>query len=124
MSPQNQRLNLIEEHLQAMMGVQLEFPFGPEPKVFKVAGKMFAWTAVKDGIPVMTVKASPGDVAFLIDEFQDITPGYHMNKRHWVTVRLNGQVEQGMLEDLATTSYTLVVRKLTKAKQKSLGFTE
>ncbi|GAB6261981.1 MmcQ/YjbR family DNA-binding protein [Photobacterium sp. CCB-ST2H9] len=110
----------IDQHLLSQPGAVIDYPFGPEPTVYKVAGKMFAWVAVRENIPVLTVKATPADVEFLVGEFPSITPGYHMNKRHWITVRMDGQIQSGMLEQLASASYQLVVSGLSKAQQNTL----
>ncbi|KDM91464.1 MmcQ/YjbR family DNA-binding protein [Photobacterium galatheae] len=111
---------LIDQHLLSQSGAVIDYPFGPEPTVYKVAGKMFAWIAVREDTPVLTVKAAPADVEFLVGEFPSITPGYHMNKRHWITIRMDGQLQRGMLEQLASASYHLVVSGLSKAQQSAL----
>lgn len=108
-------------YLCNLKGAETSYPFGPEVLVYKVMGKMFALiTDSEEGCRV-NFKAQPSDVEMLVDEFAAITPGYHMNKRHWITVKLKGDVPAGMIENLAGQSYALVVSKLTKKLQLELN---
>jgi predicted DNA-binding protein (MmcQ/YjbR family) len=63
------------------------------------------------------VKADPEDARALREQHEDITPGYHMNKKHWITLRPGGTLQKALVEDLVTESYRLVVEKLPRAKQ-------
>jgi len=101
-------------------GAEETYPFGPEARVFKVAGKVFAI----DNTPVhrslaeptvsVTVKALPENVPRLIRSVPGIDPGYHMSKKHWVTVRLNGTVPGGHVRELIAESHAIVVASLPK----------
>lgn len=93
------------------------YPFGPEAHVFKVFGKMFALIGFRNEKLTITLKASPENVTFLSEEFSCIERGYHMNKKHWITVILSEEISVGMLEDWIDCSYDLVVSKLTKAQK-------
>lgn len=93
------------------------YPFGPEAQVFKVFGKMFALIGFRNEKLTITLKASPENVTFLSEEFSCIERGYHMNKKHWITVILSEEISVGMLEDWIDCSYDLVVSKLTKAQK-------
>ena len=93
------------------------FPFGPDHEVHKVCGKVFLLMTELAGDPVATLKADPEDSEFLRGAHPDITPGYHMNKRHWITVRPGGQVDEQLLRDLVTESYLLVVEKVPRAQR-------
>ena len=75
----------------------LEFPFGPDVDVFKVRGKVFMFHAEVEGEPCVTLKALPSDSMSLRDAHADITPGYHMNKRHWITLHPGGTLTAGMV---------------------------
>ncbi|GAA4920539.1 MmcQ/YjbR family DNA-binding protein [Streptomyces coeruleoprunus] len=94
-----------------------EFPFGPETSVFKVAGKMFALSAL-DGRPLtVNLKCEPEIAERLrADHPQWIVPGYHMNKRHWNTVTV-GQLPVRMVRELIEDSYDLVVAGLPRAQR-------
>jgi len=101
-------------------GATLEHPFGPEAAVFKVAGKMFAVIPIPALPARVTLKCEPHFGAALVEEHAAITPGYHTDKRHWITVALDGSVEQDLLDDLVDGSYDLVVAKLPKRTQAAL----
>ena len=95
----------------------LEFPFGPELDVYKVRGKMFMFLAEVSGERLVTLKALPSDSMSLRDAQADITAGYHMNKRHWISLHPGGALTAGMINELVTESYRLVVAGLPKAQQ-------
>lgn len=95
----------------------LEFPFGPDYDVFKVRGKMFMLHVEVAGERQVVLKALPSDSMALREAHEDITPGYHMNKRHWVSLHPGGTLTPGMVEELVTESYRLVVAGLPKAQQ-------
>ncbi|CAG20278.1 MmcQ/YjbR family DNA-binding protein [Photobacterium profundum] len=111
----------LEKYLLSLKGAQGCYPFGPEAYVFKVMGKMFALTAIHNGIPSITLKCLPADGDFLVNEFASIIPGYHMNKQHWITIALTGELSESMLQDLADKSYNLVVSKLTRVNKEALS---
>ena len=110
----------LEEYLSKFENSEGSYPFGPEALVFKVMGKMFALVSQKEEIPRVTLKCPPADGEVLISQFDSVTPGYYMNKKHWITISLNGELSEEMVHDLAIGSYTLVVSKLTKAERKKL----
>jgi predicted DNA-binding protein (MmcQ/YjbR family) len=93
------------------------FPFGEETSVFKTSGngKVFALSAL-DGIPLeVSLKLDPEDSVALRAEFPQITPGYHLNKKHWVTIDLSGGVPDDLVEDLLRGSHDLVRPKRPRA---------
>ncbi len=103
-----------------------EYPFGPEVSVFKVQGKMFATLALGkmgkgDGQGNfdwwMNLKCDPDEAVALRDIFAAVIPGYHMNKRLWNTVILNGSIPKGEIERMIDNSFDLVVAKMTKKEQ-------
>lgn len=98
-------------------GAGLEHPFGPEWEVFKVRGKVFMLLTEVTGEPIVIIKADPEDSKALREQHDDITPGYHMNKRHWITLRPGGNLHERHVDELVTESYRLVVENLPKAKQ-------
>lgn len=105
------------ERAQELPGSSMGFPFGPDHEVHKVRGKVFLLMTVLGGDPVATLKVHPEDSAFLRTAHEDITPGYHMNKRHWITVRPGGEADEGMLRDLVTESYLQVVAGLPRRER-------
>ncbi|QGV80706.1 MmcQ/YjbR family DNA-binding protein [Streptomyces ficellus] len=91
-----------------------DFPFGPETSVFKVAGKVFALSAL-DGRPLtVNLKCDPEIALRLRAEHPAIVPGYHMNKRHWNTVTVQ-ELPERLVHELVEDSYDLVVAGLPKA---------
>ena len=100
---------------------QETFPFDATTLVFKVAGKMYALTAL-DGDPVtVSVKVRPDDSEALRAAHPGITPGYHLNKRYWVTLTLDGTLPDELIRSLIADSHALVVRGLTRAARADLG---
>jgi predicted DNA-binding protein (MmcQ/YjbR family) len=107
----------------ALPGATEEFPFDAENSVFKVAGKIFAISRL-DGRPLrVSVKCDPGLAEQLRAGYPAITPGYHLNKRHWNTVVLDGSVPDAMVRDMIEDSYDLVVSALPRAAREALGWT-
>ena len=89
---------------------ELCHPFGESPAVFKVAGKMFAVISLDDHPGRITLKCDPGYGAALADKYREITPGYHMSKRHWITVALLPSLAPDLVAALIAESYELVSR--------------
>ncbi len=96
------------------------FPFGPNVLVLKVKNKMFALADV-DIFESINLKCDPDKAIELREEFPGITPGYHMNKKHWNTVRCDGSVPDRVIYELINHSYSLVVKSLPKKDQESLN---
>jgi predicted DNA-binding protein (MmcQ/YjbR family) len=99
----------------ALPGAHEDFPFGDEVSVFKVGGKMFAASHL-DGDPLqISLKCDPDLAVELRAAHPAIVPGYHLNKRHWNTVTLDGSLPERLVTDLLVDSYDLVVASLPKA---------
>ena len=111
----------LQQHAQARVqelpGAGLEHSFGPGWEVFKVRDKVFMLMTDVTGEPIVILKSDPGEGKALQDEHDDITPGYHMNKKHWITLHPSGGLSQSLIEDLVTESYLLVVGNLPHAKR-------
>ena len=97
-----------------------DYPFGPEVAVMKVRGKMFTTLAEGEGGVNMNLKCDPHEALILRDIFSAVKPGYHMNKRHWNTVIMNGSIPRGEIERMVDNSYALVARGLPKAQRQAL----
>ncbi|WP_040725098.1 MmcQ/YjbR family DNA-binding protein [Thiomicrorhabdus sp. Kp2] len=110
----------LEKYLSTLKGSEASYPFGPEALVFKVMGKMFALVSQQEDIPRVTLKCAPADNEVLVSQFESVVPGYYMNKKHWITISLTGELSEDMLIDLANGSYKLVVSKLTKVNRGKL----
>lgn len=102
---------------EELPGAGLEHPFGPEWEVFKVGGKVFMLLTEITGEPIVILKAAPRDGEALREQHEEITPGDHMNKRHWITLSPGGGLHQPLVEELVTESYLLVVENLPRARR-------
>jgi predicted DNA-binding protein (MmcQ/YjbR family) len=101
----------------AQPGAEETFPFGEDVSVFKVGGKMFALSALRSWPLTVSVKCEPEPAVDLRRTYPAIRPGYHLNKRHWNTITLDGSLPDAMVRDLVQDSYYLVAR--TPARRRS-----
>lgn len=111
----------IEHACLAKPGAVLDRPFGPETLVYKVAGRMFALVARRATPLQVSLKCDPELAVALRSSYPAITAGYHLNKRHWNTVCLDGSVPDATVRELIDLSYDLVVAKLSAAVRHSLA---
>ena len=102
----------------AKKGVTEEFPFDNETLVFKVAGKMFALTNVSTFASI-NLKCDPEKAVELRDQYPAVLPGYHMNKKHWNTILLDGSIPSKLLQNWIDESYIRVVNALPKRERAS-----
>ena len=103
-------------------GSEETFPFSPGMSVFKVAGKMFALSR-EDAEPLsVSLKCEPLLAQQLRAAHPAITAGYHLNKRHWNTVVLDGSIPDQMVAEMIEDSYDLVVSRLPRAQRQALGW--
>jgi predicted DNA-binding protein (MmcQ/YjbR family) len=102
---------------QALPRAAAGFPFGETAAVFTVLGKMFAIVDVGDGPPRVSLKCDPGYAVALREQYPAVTAGYHLNKRHWNTVDLDGSIPEAVLDEWIQDSYDLVVDGLPRAMQ-------
>jgi predicted DNA-binding protein (MmcQ/YjbR family) len=103
-------------HFLSKPGAEETTPFGPEVLVYKVSGKMFA-AASPDEFPArINLKCDPERSLELRDQHESILPGYHMNKRHWNTLVLNGSLPSKLVAELIDHSYELVKKGLPKLR--------
>lgn len=95
-------------------------PFGEGVLVFKVACKMFALAALDDFPTTVNLKCDPDLALELRDRYEQVRPGYHMNKKHWNTVEIDSGVPEAQIRKMIEHSYDLVVRSLPKAQRDQL----
>lgn len=112
---------LLIKKLDAFKGAVPEYPFRSEVRVYKVMGKMFALVTEQEEPVKITLKAAPADATALESMFSAVIPGYHMNKKHWITVELDADASFDMVIDWAYASYDLVVAGLRKVDRKLLS---
>lgn len=94
-----------------------ERPFGPDALVFKVAGKMFALVAWQEEPLRISLKCEPHLAEMLRNTYDAVLPGYHLNKRHWNTVILDGSIADDEIREMIDASYVLVVKGMKKVDQ-------
>lgn len=110
------------EYCLSKKSVTESFPFNETALVFKVAGKMFALTSLDKIEFEVNLKCDPERALALRDEFPEtIIPGFHMSKKHWNTVLLDGRIKQNLFKELIDHSYDLVVQSLTKKARLEAG---
>jgi predicted DNA-binding protein (MmcQ/YjbR family) len=112
----------LRDHLLSYPGAEETFPFGPETSVFKVAGKMFALSQLAAVSVRVSVKCEPRLAEALRATHPAVIPGYHLNKRHWNTVIVDGSLPEQMIKNMIEDSYDLVVSSLSAARRRALGW--
>lgn len=117
----SEQIEFWRERLNAKPGSQEETPFGPQALVYKVAGKMFALLMLDRSPLGLNLKCEPQQALIIRDTFAAVTPGYHMNKKHWNTIDLEAQLDIDLIQSWIDDSYDLVKSKLPKAVQARLS---
>ena len=109
----------LKTYLMSQKATEETFPFGADVAVYKVLGKMFALLPVDMPLSV-SLKCDPDFAEVLRENYEAVQPGYHLNKRHWNTVTIDGSIPNNEIEEMIDTSYRLVVAKMTKKDQRKL----
>lgn len=117
-------LETLRAYMSKKKGSYEDFPFGPQAMVFKVMGKMFALVGLEDKPLRLNLKCDPELALHLREVYDAVRPGYHMNKKHWNTVILNGTIPYEEICSMIDDSYALVVKTLKKADRQKLGALE
>jgi predicted DNA-binding protein (MmcQ/YjbR family) len=112
----------VRVHCVSFSGAEETFPFGPNTSVFKVAGKMFALSQFAQTPLAVSLKCEPSLAEALREAHAAVLPGYHLNKRHWNTVIIDGSLTDQMIKDMIEDSYDLVVSNLPPARRHALGW--
>ena len=110
----------IKEYCLTLPQAKEDYPFGPDVQVFKIKNKLFALMTTREGVERVNLKCDPEEAIILREIFEDVIPGYHMNKMHWNTVILSGSIPDGEIKRMIDRSYCLVVKKLKKVDRESL----
>ena len=112
----------LRDHVLSYAGAEETFPFGTETSVFKVAGKMFALSRLGADSLRVSLKCEPRLAEALRAAHPAVIPGYHLNKRHWNTVIIDGSLPEPMIRSMIEDSYDLVVSKLSRSRRRALGW--
>lgn len=110
----------VREYCLNRKGVTESFPFDETTLVFKVIGKIFALVNL-DGDPSINLKCDPEKAVLLREQYESVIPGYHMNKKHWNTIRLDSMLPEHLIREWIDDSYRLVMLKMSKTDRKKLG---
>ena len=114
-------LETLRTYLLSKHGAIEDYPFGPQPLVIKVGGKIFALVAA-DATPLrISLKCEPAHAQFLRESFSAVQPGYHLNKEHWNTVTIDGSIPEEGVRAMIDESYRLVFAGLSKLVQRQLA---
>lgn len=112
-------LDTIREYCLSKPATEETLPFGPDVLVFKVAGKMFLLVPLDTDNLQFNAKCDPEEAEELRERYPNVQPGYHMNKKHWNTITVDGSVSSALLKKWIDQSYDLVVKSLpVKTKEK------
>jgi predicted DNA-binding protein (MmcQ/YjbR family) len=101
-------------------GVTEEFPFDEETLVFKIMGKIFLLASLESVPLQINLKCDPEKAVELREEYEVVQPGYHMNKKHWNTIIINGSISTDQIFEWIDDSYNLVLAGLSKSDLKKL----
>lgn len=114
-------MNNIIEYCLKKKGATNNYPFGPDPLVIKIAGKMFALIFENKGeYSYLNLKCDPVIAENLREQHENVRPGYHMNKKHWNTIIMDGSLSESDVFVLIDHSYDMVVRNLPKSIRESI----
>ena len=114
-------LETFREYCLSKSAAKESTPFGPDNVVFKVEGKMFAIAALEEVPSAVSLKCDPDLALELRDRYEQVRPGYHLNKRHWNTVVLDGAIPDHEIRQMVDHSYNLVVQGLPKIHREKLN---
>lgn len=98
----------LEEYILSMPNSRLDYPFGEDVAVYKIGDKMFALVPEKKNPISISLKCDPQLAQTLREKYESVMPGYHLNKKHWNTIVLSGQLEWEEIQALIRHSYNLV----------------
>ena len=112
----------LRDRCLSFAGAEETFPFGARTSVFKVGGKMFALSQLGADSLRVSLKCEPGLAEQLREAHAAVIPGYHLNKRHWNTVIIDGSLPDEAIVEMVEDSYDLVVSKLPQALRRALDW--
>ncbi len=111
----------LRRYCLAKPGATEEHPFGPGALVLKVGGKMFAIIGEDSEPLTVSLKCEPEIALMLRDAHASVTPGYHLNKRHWNTVSLDGTIDEDLVREWIDDSYDLVIEGLPRSLRNAIS---
>ena len=103
----------LREYCISKKGATEGFPFDESTLVFKVSGKIFALTDLEGEFSI-NLKCDPEKAIEIREQYPSVLPGYHMNKRHWNTIKIDGTISDSLIYEWIDHSYELIISKLYK----------
>lgn len=111
---------IAKDFADGLPGSYQDFPFGPEHLVYRIENKIFLFISEVRKEKIITIKSEPNQALINKSIFFGIVSGYHMNKKHWITIIPDKDVSKDLLQDLIKSSYEEVIKKLPKNKRTNL----
>ncbi len=113
-------IEALREYCLSLKGVEEKMPFGDKALVFYVKGKMFCLVDIEN-YEFVNLKCNPEKAIELREQYSEVTPGYHMNKKHWNSIKPEGKITEQLMKQWILDSYRLVIAKLPKKIQRELS---
>lgn len=113
----------VRTHCLALPQATEDMPFGPDWVTYRVAGRIFALLPLASERPAVSLKCDPERAILLRDRYPEVVPGYHLNKRHWNTLYLDGTLPEVLIQVLLCHAWNAVVAKLPKRERTERGLT-
>ena len=113
-------IETLREYCLSKKAVIEDFPFGEDTLVFRVLNKIFLLVSLSSNPLQFNAKCDPDKAIELRDQYDAVQPGYHMNKKHWNTIIMNGSLSNAQLKEMIDDSYNLIVQSLPKKERENL----
>jgi len=113
-------IETLREYCLSKKAVTEDFPFGEDTLVFRVLNKIFLLVSLSSNPLQFNAKCDPDQAIELRDQYDAVQPGYHMNKKHWNTIIMNGSLSNAQLKEMIDDSYNLIVQSLPKKERENL----
>ena len=113
-------IETLREYCLSKKAVTEDFPFGESTLVFRAKNKIFLLVALDADLLQFNAKCDPEKAVELREEYEAVKPGYHMNKKHWNTVVIDGSISTRLIKEMIDDSYDLIVQSLPKKSREEL----
>ena len=113
-------IEALREYCLSKKAATEDFPFGEDTLVFRVMNKIFLLVSLSSTPLQFNAKCDPGKAIELREQYNAVQPGYHMNKKHWNTIVLDGSLSNTLVKEMIDDSYNLIVQSLPKKEREAL----
>lgn len=110
----------LRDYVLSIPGVTEDTPFGDDVLVFRIGGRIFLFMALNGGPMHVSLKCNPELACRLRESYAQISPGYHLNKKHWITLSGLASLPEGLVQRLVRHSYNCVLKKLPRSLREGL----